>query len=68
MSLLHFLALAVQVVVTLMAEKPTLRKADVFGAAEAAGLSPTESQYQRVMRELCRNNGNHWTIKTSADM
>jgi hypothetical protein len=58
----------VQVVVGLLGDKATLRKADVFGAAEAAGLSPTENQYQRVMRELCRNNGNHWTIKTTADM
>jgi hypothetical protein len=57
-----------QVVVGLLTDKATLRKADVFSAAEAAGLSPTENQYQRVMRELCRNNGNHWTIKTTADM
>lgn len=26
------------------------------------------SQHQKVMRELCRNNGNHWAIKTTADM
>ncbi|WIA31169.1 hypothetical protein OEZ86_001177 [Tetradesmus obliquus] len=57
-----------KVIVGLLTDKATLRKADVFGAAEAAGLSPTESQYQKVMRELCRNNGNHWTIKTTADM
>jgi len=58
-----------QVVLHLLMEKATLRKADVMAAAEAAGLpSPSESQYQRVMKELCRNNGNHWALKTAADM
>lgn len=61
--------LLLQVVLHLLMEKATLRKADVMAAAEAAGLpSPSESQYQRVMKELCRNNGNHWALKTAADM
>lgn len=54
---------------SLLADKATLRKADVMAAAAAAGLgTPPESHYQRVMKELCRNNGGHWAVKTDAEL
>lgn len=64
--LLHFW---MQVVIQLLQDKATLRKNDVVSAAETAGLpKPNEGQYNKVMRELCRNNGSHWTIKTTAEV
>lgn len=58
-----------QVVIQLLQDKALLRKADVFSAAESAGLGKiSEAHYNRVMRELCRNNGSHWTIKTTAEV
>ncbi|KAF8068184.1 Polr3e [Scenedesmus sp. PABB004] len=57
-----------QVVLELLRVQTTVRKGDVVRAAAAAGLEAVEAHYQRVMRELCTNIGNHWQLRSSADM
>lgn len=42
---------------------PQVRKGDVVAAAKAKGASFVESHYNKIMRELCRNNAGAWTTK-----
>ena len=43
-----------------------LRKGDVVTAAKAKGVSFVEGSYNKIMRELCRNNAGTWTPRAGA--
>ena len=54
-------------VLLLLTDKPQLKKGDILMTVNAAGLKMSETQYQKVMKELCRNHGNAWLLKQGAD-
>jgi DNA-directed RNA polymerase-3 subunit RPC5 len=52
------------IVLQMLRTKASLKKSEVLATAQAAGVPANEGQYQKVMKELCRNHGNNWTLKT----
>ena len=44
-----------------------MRKSDVVAAAKAKGAGFVEVHYNKVMRELCRNNAGSWTVRSGKD-
>ncbi|GBF89217.1 hypothetical protein Rsub_02094 [Raphidocelis subcapitata] len=54
-------------VLELLAERTSLRKSDVVGAARDKSVIFVEAQYNKIMRDLCRNNGGTWTARTGKD-
>lgn len=44
-----------------------MRKSDVVAAAKAKGVAFAEGPYNRIMRELCRNNAGTWTTRSGRD-
>ena len=54
------------VLLSILRERPNVRRADVFDAARAEGLNVSDSVYQKVMKDLCTSKGNVWTMKTGA--
>jgi DNA-directed RNA polymerase-3 subunit RPC5 len=52
------------IVLQMLHAKNSLKKSDVLQTAQAAGVPTTEGQYQKVMKELCKNHGNNWTLKS----
>jgi hypothetical protein len=44
-----------------------LRKSDVVSAARDKSVAFVEAQYNKIMRDLCRNNSGTWTARTGKD-
>ncbi len=58
----------VQIALEVLANKPQIRKGDVMKEAKARGLAATDNLFGKVSKELCKNNGSYWVLKTGADM
>jgi DNA-directed RNA polymerase-3 subunit RPC5 len=54
-------------VLSLLKDKQQLKKGDIQQVFQTAGQKMSETQYQKVMKELCRNHGNTWSLKQGAD-
>lgn len=57
-----------QVALEVLASKPQIRKGDVVRLAKERGIAATDNLFAKVSKELCKNNGSYWVLKTGADM
>ena len=57
-----------QVALEVLASKPQIRKGDVVKLAKERGIPATDNLFGKVSKELCKNNGSYWVLKTGADM
>lgn len=57
-----------QIALEVLANKPQIRKGDVMKEAKARGIAATDNLFGKVSKELCKNNGSYWVLKTGADM
>ena len=47
----------------LLRDKESLRKAEIMEAVREHGLSVSDSLYTRTVKELCTSKGGAWTLK-----
>ena len=40
-----------------------IKKADVMGAANKAGVNCTDKDYVKIMKELCTSKGSNWSLR-----
>lgn len=40
-----------------------IKKSDVMGAANAAGMVCTDKDYVKIMKELCTSKGSNWSLR-----
>ena len=40
-----------------------IKKSDVMGAANAAGMVCTDKDYVKIMKELCTSRGSNWSLR-----
>lgn len=52
----------------MLAGKQQIRKGDVVKLAKERGVPATDNLFAKVSKELCKNNGSYWVLKTGADM
>jgi hypothetical protein len=48
--------------------KQQIRKGDVVKLAKERGIHVSDTLFGKVSKELCKNNGSYWLLKTGADM
>jgi hypothetical protein len=65
LSLLHTHS---QVALEVLSNKQQIRKGDVVKLAKERGVPATDNLFAKVSKELCKNNGSYWVLKTGADM
>jgi hypothetical protein len=59
---------AAQVAIEVLTNKQQIRKGDIIKEAKARGIAATDNLFGKVSKELCKNNGSYWVLKTGADM
>ena len=40
-----------------------IKKSDVMGAANKAGVNCTDKDYVKIMKELCISKGSNWSLR-----
>ena len=54
------------VILKLLTDKPSVRRADVLDTARAEDINVSDGTYQKVMKDLCTSRGNVWSLKSGA--
>ncbi|CAL5222734.1 g5141 [Coccomyxa viridis] len=52
-----------KLVVELLQVNEAIKKSDVMGAANAAGMVCTDKDYVKIMKELCTSKGSNWSLR-----
>ena len=48
---------------SILREKETFRRAEIMEAARNASLTVPESLYSRVVKDICKSQGSTWSLK-----
>ncbi|KAG1666688.1 hypothetical protein FOA52_013600 [Chlamydomonas sp. UWO 241] len=56
------------IVLDLLKEKETFKRAEVQEAAQLRNINVTETMYNRVIKDMCQSRGYQWLLKAGADM
>ena len=48
---------------SMLREKESLRRAEIMEAARNAGMSVPDSLYSRVVKDICQSKGSNWSLK-----
>ncbi len=57
-----------RVVLDLLADRDQFRKQEVLDQAKVLNVSVTDTVYSKVLKELCVNRNNTWSLKHGADL
>lgn len=53
---------------TILQVSDIVKKADVMGAANAAGVLCTDKDYVKTMKELCTSKGSNWSLRKESPL